>query len=171
MKTLLTMIIILCSGLIFAQSSAIHKTELKKLSFFIGEWEGISTVYQRGQTLKVTQHEKIEFKLDSTIILVEGTGRDIDTRTILFQAIGLVFFDGAKKEYGFRSHINSGQFADSYFKLIGKEEIEWGFSIPQGKIRYHLVINSAKGTWIENGEFSPDGEIWYPTVMMELKKK
>jgi hypothetical protein len=80
-------------NLLFAQGppdfSAECKQELKKLNSFVGNWKGEAT-YMRGpgSEVSINQEEKIEYKLDGTVLLIEGTGRDV-AGNIVFNAMGL----------------------------------------------------------------------------------
>ena len=44
-------------------------------------------------------------------------------------------------------------------------------SIPQGgMVKYEFSLND-KGQWVETGQYSPDGQQWYPSFSMLLDKK
>lgn len=149
------------------------KQEMQKLAYFAGKWKGEATARQRdGSTTKVIQEENIEFRLDNTLLLIEGTGRNPENlNEITFHALAVVSFDETTKEFKFRSHLRDGNKTDAYFKVLGDNHFEWGFDIPNNaKMRYDIKLDPKAKTWKETGEYSPDGVTWYPFVDLKLTK-
>jgi hypothetical protein len=178
MKPLLLTITLACSFLftqVIAQppnNSETIRQEMKKISFMAGKWTGEANV-KRGNTpaVKVLQDENIQFKLDGTVLLVEGTGRNPESGTITFNAIGIISYNPYTKQFGMKSHTMEGNQTDAYFKIIEDNHFEWGFETPQkGKIKYDIVLNAQAKTWVEKGEFSQDGVTWYPFIELKLTK-
>lgn len=174
-KTILLIIAVLTSFAAVAQPAKEIKTAMKKLAFFAGNWKGQADV-SRGpaERITVSQEEMISFKLDSTILTIEGIGRNPDPKAkgaIVFNAVGTISYDPYKKEYRMRSHTLEGYYADAYFKITEANKYEWGFDLPQGKIMYEITIDPAKKVWKEEGFYSPDGSQWFPTMNMELVKQ
>lgn len=149
------------------------KQEMKKLAYFAGKWSGEAMI-KRGNTppTKVLQEENIQFKLDGTVLLIEGTGRSIEAgNPIIFNALAIVSFNQATKEFKFKSHVMDGNQAEAYFKILEDNHFEWGFETPQkAKIKYDIVLNPQAKSWVEKGEYSPDGTTWHPFIEMKLVK-
>jgi hypothetical protein len=174
----LMIIIIAIAGLqvssTFGQGEAPEelKKEMQKLSYMAGKWKGEASIRQPdGSVMKVNQEEDIQYKLDGTILLVEGTGRNPVNNNISFNALAVVSYNPYSKSFGMKSHIMDGRQTEAYFKVLGENHFEWGFETPdKAKIKYDLVLNPQQNTWIEKGEYSPDGNTWFPFMEMKLKK-
>ncbi|MBL7860607.1 MAG: hypothetical protein JNJ65_05545 [Cyclobacteriaceae bacterium] len=174
--------IIICLTLLFftarsqgqAPNPAINKKQLAPLSYLIGSWKGTATIQQRGgATLVVNQEEKISWELDSLLIKIEGIGKDPATQKKNFHAYALISYNPITQQLGMRSYTHEGYQTDAYFKILGTNQFEWGFDLPanRGKIRYTITLSETERTWVEKGEFSADGNTWYPTLSMSLVKQ
>lgn len=157
----------------YGKASDALKQEMQKLSYLAGKWKGEAVARQRdGSTTKVAQEENIEFRLDNTLLLIEGTGRNPQNLSeITFNALAVVTYDEAAKEFKFRSHLRDGKKTDAYFKVLGDNHFEWGFDLPNNaKMRYDIKLDPKAKTWLEIGEYSPNGTTWYPFVELKLNK-
>ncbi len=151
--------------------SAVCKEEMKKLEYFTGHWKGEATM-QRGPGPAVTllQEEKIEYRLDGTVLQIEGTGRDTDGK-VAFNALGLVNYDAVTKQFKFKTYLKEGQSTDAYFNVLEENKFEWGFDIPAGgKVKYIITLDPVQKTWYEKGEYTSDGNTWYAFIELKLKK-
>lgn len=140
------------------------QTAVKKLNFLIGEWKG--TGWMMGQDrVKRTfeQTEKVQLKLDSTAILVEGLGKS--DGKVVHDALAVITYAGKSGQYDFQSFLPSGQ--KGTFKSELKEGVFYWY--PTDFIRYIIQIND-KGQWFEIGEFN-QGDNWYPFFEMTLDRK
>jgi hypothetical protein len=149
------------------------KQEMQKLSYFVGKWKGEAIAKQRnGPDTKVIQEENIQFKLDNTLLLIEGTGRNPENLSeIVFNALAVVNYDEPSKAFKFRSHLKDGKQTDAYFKIMGENHFEWGFDVQNNaKIRYDIKLDPTAKSWNEIGEYSPDGVTWYPFIELKLTK-
>ena len=157
-------------------NAAINKEEMKKLSAWIGQWKGEGSMQMGpGEPKKSTVDERIEMKLDGTILVVEGIGKNTDPATkqemVVHNAFGIISYDVASKSYKFKTYTKEGRSADTYFNIIGENKYEWGFDIPSGgKMKYTITLDPVKKTWNEIGEFSRDGAIWMKSFEMNLVK-
>jgi hypothetical protein len=123
-----------------------------------------------GSEVSINQEEKIEYKLDGTVLLIEGTGRDV-AGNIVFNAMGLVNYDANDKQFKFKTYLKDGRSTDAYFNITGENTYEWGFDIPGGgKSKYTITIDPEQKTWNEKGEYSSDGNNWFPFMELKLKK-
>jgi hypothetical protein len=164
---------------IFAQAPDVHlkkiKTEMQSLSAWTGHWQGEGIMHMGpGQSNSSTVNEYIQFKLDSTILLIEGIGTSKDQKTgkefKTHHALGLLSFNPYTNAFEFKSHLADGKRTDAWFKRIEKDAFQWGFDAPQGKIRYDIIIDPKQNSWKETGEFSQDGNNWHKFFEMSLTK-
>ncbi len=172
MNMLVIAILFLCSST-NAQDARTNKTQMKMLSYMIGSWKGSATITQQGGApIKVEQEEKISWQLDSLLINVEGIGKDPVTNKKTFHAVALVYYNNETNELAMKSFTHEGRQTDAYFKVIAENKFEWGFDLKdnRGKIKYNILLSVKDKTWIEKGEFSPDGTKWYPFMEMNLTK-
>ena len=149
------------------------KQEMQKLSYLAGKWKGEAIAKQRsGPDTKIMQEENIQFKLDNTLLLIEGTGRNPSNASeIVFNALAFVNYDETTKEFNMRSHLKDGSKTDAYFKVLGENHFEWGFDIQNNaKMRYDIKLNPKDKSWYEIGEYSPDDVTWYPFIELKLTK-
>lgn len=146
------------------------KKAMLKLEFLCGTWTGPGWT-QQGPNARNSfiADEKASFKLDSTLILLEGQGYTEDRKQIHHDAIGLVTFDPEKNTYEVRTALASGYITNATGYFEGEKFI-WGFSVPTGNMKYEILLDN-EGRWIESGFFSPDGDNWYPTMQMKLTKQ
>lgn len=157
-------------------NGAFNKEKLSAFSAWAGEWQGEGSMQMGpGPVKKSNVTEKIEYKLDGTILVVEGIGKSVDATTkqevISHHAFGILSFDAASQEYKFKSYIQDGKSAEAWFTILESNKYAWGFDTPNGKIRYTIVIDAVKKTWNEVGEFSRDGAQWMRFFEMNLVKK
>jgi hypothetical protein len=149
------------------------KQEMQKLSYFVGKWKGEALAKQRnGPDTKIIQEENIEFRLDNTILLIEGTGHNPENLSeVTFNALAVVSYDEETKEFKLRSHLRDGKKTDAYFKILGENHFEWGFDIQNNaKMRYDIKLDPKTKSWYEVGEYSPDGVTWYRFIELKLTK-
>jgi hypothetical protein len=171
----LILLLLSLSRLSFAQGppdySALCKEEMKKLSYLAGIWKGEAKVRQGpGPELIIAQEEKIEYRLDGTLLAIEGTGRDAHGN-IVFNAMGLLNYDAPNKKFKFRSYMKDGRSADAYFTVLEENKYEWGFDIPSGgKSKYTITLDPKEKTWHEKGEYTGDGNNWFTFIDLMLKK-
>lgn len=122
---------------------------MRKLEFLAGTWEGESTVTQgQGRTIKITQTEQVQFKLDGLVLSIEGTGRDQTGKTV-YSALGIVSFDQKANRYVIRAW-NSGNFVETEMK-VASNGFEWGFQSGPLTMISRMTIDE-KGRWSETSE-------------------
>ncbi|HEX5168988.1 MAG TPA: hypothetical protein VFW11_07425 [Cyclobacteriaceae bacterium] len=151
--------------------SALCQEEMKKVAYLSGHWKG-EAVYQRGagSPITVMQEEKVEFKLDGTVLLIEGTGRNANEE-IVFNALALLNYHPIDKTFKFKSYLKEGHSTDPYFIILGQNKFEWGFDIHGGgKTKYTITLDPSQQSWNEKGEYSQDGNTWFPFIELKLKK-
>lgn len=179
MKTLITPLLVACS-LAFSSVngqapdfSAECKQHLQKLQALAGKWKGSGTVSMGpGRTETFAQTEDVQFRLDGTVLQIEGIGSRQPANEVVFNALALINFDVQKGDYSLRSYLRDGRWTDAWFKIVEDNLFQWGYAVPgnSGQIRYTITLNPAGQTWQEIGEYSADGTNWYKVFEMNLTK-
>lgn len=170
-KLKIVFVILLVTSQLYAQDLVTSRESLKKLNYMAGRWKGEATIQQRGgPPKKAIQEERIEWRLDSLVLTIEGTGKDPVTQKVAFHAFAIINYNQQTKKLEMKSFTIEGRQTDAYFNVISESEFVWGFDVPGGKIKYTIILSSQKRTWYEKGEYSPDGVQWYPTFEMNLTK-
>jgi hypothetical protein len=167
---------LLCSKSIAQPSETVGKEKMQVLSAWVGRWQGEGSMQMGpGEPKKSNVDEKIELKLNGTVMLVEGVGKTIDPatkeETIVHHALGILSYDQMGNQYKFRTYLKDGRSTDAWFTPTGENKFQWGFDIPNGgKTRYTITLDPKAKTWNEIGEFSRDGNTWSKFFEMNLKK-
>jgi hypothetical protein len=170
-KLSIAIALLLSASQLIAQDAKVNRENLRKLDFMTGNWKGEATIQQRGSApIKVVQEEKIEWRLDSLLLTVEGTGRDPLTKKVNFHAFAIIAYNQQTKQLGMKSFTMEGRQTEAYFNVVADNQYTWGFDVPTGKIKYSITISPQAKTWVEKGEFSPDGTQWFPFMEMNLTK-
>lgn len=152
-----------------APDKGAHQAAMQKLSFLAGEWEGSGSIAMGPQHEAFTQKERIQFKHDGTLLLIEGNGTSPKTGATVHDALAVVTFDPKSGGYKFRSFAAVGRFADTEGSVTGNTFV-WHLNIgPQGRVRYTITVEN--GVWREIGERSADGVAWAPFFEMTLRRK
>ena len=153
-------------------SETVAKEKMKSLASWAGHWQGESSIQMGpGEPKKSKVDEHLEYKLDGTVLLIEGVGKSIPENKIVHHALGVVSFDQSTNEYRLNSYLKDGRNAQAWLKIIEDNKYQWGFDTPNGKIKYSITIDPAKKTWNEIGEISNDnGVTWLKFFEMNLKK-
>ena len=129
---------------------AAQKAAMQKLAFLVGTWSGPATVLRGAmEPLKLTQTEKVEWKLDGLVLEIEGAGANADGRK-LFTALATVAYDDAAKAYHIRAY-HDGQYLDT--ELTVKDGgFAWGFAA--GPVHVDNTMHlTPTGEWYETTEF------------------
>lgn len=168
MKTILFFAFaILFAGQSFSQSSETESTakaNISQLKFMVGDWKGTGWMMGRdGVKSEFDQKEKIQFKLDSTMVLIEGMGQA--NGKIVHNALALLTYNRDEDKLAFRSYMQNGQSGDFPAELIDGK-LYW---YPNPGVRYIIWINE-KGQWYETGEFNR-GENWTQFFEMTLDRE
>lgn len=166
MKAILTLfLIILVTGSSISQISEtdpLSKSKISELSFMVGNWEGSGWMMGQGGKSEFEQTEHIQFKLDSTAILIEGLGK-VDDK-VVHNALAILTYNKEKENYSFRSFLPSGKNAEFQAELIDNK-FYW---YPNENVRYIIWLND-KEQWYEKGEFKR-GDDWTQFFEMTLDR-
>jgi hypothetical protein len=146
-----------------------HQQAMQKLGFLVGEWEGSGSIAMGpGPRQTFVQHERIQFKHDGTLLLIEGNGKSPAGATV-HDALAVVQFDPRSAGYKFRSFVAVGRYGEAEASVNGNTFVWTMKAGPQQTMRYTITIDG--GVWREIGERSADGAAWTPFFEMTLKKK
>lgn len=167
MKTFLSSFLLLFVTLIsFSQTietDSISKAKMSELQFLVGNWEGKGWMKGREGMSNFNQTENVQFKLDSTAILIEGIGKS--NGKIIHNALAILTYNKEDDSFLFRSYLQNGQSADFKAEMIDKK-LYW---YPNENVRYIVWLNK-EGQWHEIGEFKR-GDDWFQFFEMTLDKK
>jgi hypothetical protein len=144
---------------------------MQQTAVMVGEWRGTSSSIRPDGSREIAEmHEQIRWKLDETVLLIEGRGVN-ESGEVAHNALAVLSFDPFTRSYKFNSHIAQGlQTAASFEVLEPNVKFRWGYETLAGKIRFTLTFSEDGTHWHEIGEFSRDGETWFPTLEMNLDK-
>ena len=162
---LLLFFLLACIKIASAQSpetDSISKAEILKLGFLIGNWEGSGWMMGQNGKSDFNQTEVIQYKLDSTVILIEGKGT-VQGR-IIHNAMALVTYDKKENRFAFRSYLQNGQQGEFKAELIANK-FYW---YPNENVRYIIWLNE-EGQWDEKGEYKNGGN-WTQFFEMTLNR-
>lgn len=176
-KTVITLLVILGMYPASAQQpdNTINKEKLSPFLSWVGRWQGEgSMMTPNGEPGKSMVDERIEAKLDNTVITMEGLGKSIDPvtkkETIVHQALGILSYDQLTSQYKLKTYVSNGRSTDAWFNVVSDNSYQWGFDTPGGKIRYNIQLDLTKNIWNETGEYSRDGNSWRKFFEMSLTK-
>jgi len=166
MKTTLLLFALLFSATLSAQRhipDSLILSEMSKLHFIAGNWAGEGWILQRDGTKHTfTQTEQIEFKLDSTLLLIEGKG--MAQGEVIHHAVAIISYDKQSGKYRFNSHLPDGTNGNYDAELIG-DQFYW---YPFPEMRYIIYLNE-NGQWYEKGEMLREGN-WFQFFEMTLDR-
>jgi hypothetical protein len=148
--------------------SAKMKTEIAKLGWMIGTWEGDAWIQRGPEKIELRQKETVALRLDGLALLVDGEGRPkSDPSTVQYRALGVLYWDAYANALKLNSWTGEGYSAISNATIL-PDGVRWELATPNGKLRY--TAKNVGGTWNEIGEWSADGTTWSKFMEMNLKK-
>jgi hypothetical protein len=145
------------------ETDSLSKSKISELAFMVGNWKGTGWMMGQGGKSEFEQTEKIQFKLDSTAILIEGMGKA--NGKIVHNALAILTYNKTDNNYSFRSYLQNGQNAEFKAELIDKK-LYW---YPNKNVRYIIWLNE-KGQWYEKGEYKREDK-WFQFFEMTLDKE
>ena len=165
----------LISNKILAQpSEAVAKEKMKPFIHWAGRWQGEGSIQMGpGPQKKSNVDENLEFKLDGTVMLIEDIGKSVEgnENKVVHHALAVLSYDQSSNQYKFNSYLKDGRSTQAWLNIIEDGKYQWGFDIPNGKIKYSITLDASKKAWNEIGEISNDnGSTWVKFFEMNLKK-
>lgn len=176
MRNLVVLAVLLFSHSAFAQQNdpaAAAKAAMKKLHWMTGEWRGEGSMAMGPGPRRTSKvHEKLAFRLDGTVMLIEGQGTRSEggKELVVHNALAVISFNQQKGKYEMKTWLANGQSTDAWIELVGESGFDWGFEFPSMKVRYIMRLNE-KGQWTERGESSTDGTKWTEFFNMVLDRQ
>lgn len=129
------------------ETDPLSKSKISLLEFMAGSWKGSGWMMGRdGARSEFSQSEKIQFKLDSTMLLVEGMG--MADGLVIHNALAFLTYNKTNDAYAFRSYLQNGMNSEFQAELTDGK-LTW-YQTPN--VRYVMGINENK-QWYETGEF------------------
>lgn len=173
MKNLLFILCLLLSQVALAQApnspKATVQEKMEALNWITGKWQGQGWMsFGPEQKHTFTQTEDIRYKLDNTVLQIEGLGKN-NNRTI-HDALALMTYDAARGQYTFHSYTAEGRHQTDAAVTVEDKKFTWQMnSGPNRKIRYTIWLDE-QNRWQEIGETSSDGQTWSKFFEMTLTK-
>lgn len=117
-NNLVTKFILSISFLLMAMNCLMAQSEKKdrmaNLAFMIGDWVGISKSFNKDKTKEVAAYEKIDYKLDESLITIDLMSESLQLHTIIYydeKDQTYYYCPYSKKGVGkFRGEYKNGQF-------------------------------------------------------------
>ena len=136
----------------------VQRAALKKLDFLVGKWSGEARVLRGpGEPLELIQTEEVQYKLDGSILIIEGIGKTKADGKVALQALAIVSYEDERETYRMRAY-NDGRYLETDLKLSENGKgITWGFRLGDIKTSSRLRINE-KGEWTELTEIAIGSE-------------
>jgi hypothetical protein len=176
MKMLVAVLILLAGPTAaFAQTeSAARPSEMRKLDFLIGAWEGEGLIeFVAGQRRAAKVNESVQGKAGGSVLLIEGLGKaktpGKDEEIVVHSAFATVWYDVSGKRFRMMAWRATGDSVDADI-TVGDKNLVWGFRDSRaGRIRFTIKLDEI-GRWFEIGEVSADGTNWNKFFEMTLKR-
>lgn len=169
-KILLLAVIFSCVVAASEYTNKDNVNRMHQLSFLVGQWQGSGWMIGPDQSRhSFDQTEHIQFKLNDTVLMIEGKGLDQTDSQVIHHALALVNWENDKQEYRFVSTLANGRSGLFKAKINEQGQFVWWMDSTQGTRRFVIELNE-KGQWYEVGEFSKDGEQWFQFFEMTLDK-
>lgn len=176
MKKIPMLLLLLCAlpvALSAQTTISTAATEMKKLDFLAGQWQGEGWIMLGpGQRRTFRQTESVLRKVDGTVLLIEGLGKNAEPGhegEIVHNAFAVVSYDADAKVFRWRAFRADGLAIDTAAQ-VSEKMLVWGFHDARGgDIRFTIKLNE-KGQWFETGELSRDGKAWFKFFEMTLQR-
>lgn len=138
--------------------------KIQQLGFLTGNWKGKGwMMMQDGKKYTFDQTEKVQLKLDETVLLIEGNGMSYGRN--IHNALAIVSWNKTSNQFDFRSWLATGM--NGAFKAELKDKKLYWY--PMENMQYIIWINE-KGQWYETGEIKRNNE-WVQFFEMTLDKE
>ena len=169
-KTAVTLLGLLAAVLSFSQTTDnLCKQKMKQLDFMIGKWTGGGWMINQDRTRsEFLQEEVIESDLNGTVLVIHGKGWDQDQKPI-HHAFGIISYNLEEEKYNMLAFLEDGKQTKANLEIIEDGKIKWWFEAGNGTIKY--TITYTNNAWNEKGEFSPNGEVWFPFIEFNLNRQ
>jgi hypothetical protein len=137
--------------------------KMNLLSFLKGNWKGKGWIMRSDGKHTFDQTEKVQFKLDHTVMLIEGNGMAEGKN--IHNALAVISWNKESNNYNFQSWLATGQ-SGKFKAEIKDNKLYW---YPSDNMQYVIWLNE-KGQWAETGEMKRNNE-WFRFFEMTLDKE
>ena len=145
-----------------------QREAMRKLSFLAGDWSGpVSILRGPAEPLRLTQTERVVFKLDGLVLLIEGKSAGADGKS-KFEALATVAFDDATHAYHIRAY-NDGHYLDAELSIL-QDGFSWGFQGGPAHVVNTMHLTN-KGQWQETTEVTVGDNPPHRSVEMLLDRQ
>jgi hypothetical protein len=142
-------------------------TEMRKLDFLVGTWEGSSDFRMGpGEAKTATGTEQVETRLGGLVLLVQALFLDVNGEKV-HEALAVISFDETAGHYRFSSYLADGRSTDGTGRLVDGV-FEWQPSQTQN-VRYRVQLDE-QGRWHEIGEYTRGDGSWEQFFEMTLAR-
>jgi len=149
-----------------SNSADAQREAMGKLSFLAGNWSGPVTIIRGpGEALHLTQTERVEYKLDGLVLLVEGKSTSADGK-VLFSALATIAYDDASHTYRFRAY-HDGHYLDTELS-VPPNGFSWSFMAGPAHIVNTMHLTE-KSEWDEVTEATVGNNPPHRSVEMQLR--
>ena len=167
MKPILSLLLLSCFSLTNSFAQPVQpdpeiQAKMAKLAFVAGNWEGTGWMMTQAGKSTFDQTETIQYKLDSTLMIIEGVG--MSNGNVVHNAYAIISYDKEEGEYSFRSYLPNGQTGE-FDAELKDNKLYW---YPNDNVRYIIWLNE-KDQWYETGEYK-NGENWMQFFEMTLDR-
>lgn len=150
-----------------------QRTEMKKFEKMAGVWEGDGWIQMGPKKEQFRGTETVQWKIDGLALLVEGKFKaKVDDKVldkVIHETLAVISYNTKTSIFDFKTFLASGSQGAHEIKSTGETVFVWGFTSPNGNIRY--TITTANDVWNEIGEMSRDGKTWMKFFEMKLQKR
>lgn len=168
-------LLILCSVNSRGQNSPEAVNTADSLSFMLGTWEGEGWIKMGREKKTFLQTEILTSKVDGKVISLEGLGTSTDSLskevTKVHDAFGMIYYDTEQNGFRMIAFSTAAPMNNVEFKAVGKRKMRWQFVSEQGGTVRFTEDFSNPGKWLETGEYSMDGQKWFPFFESHLSLK
>ncbi|MCB0564277.1 MAG: DUF1579 family protein [Phaeodactylibacter sp.] len=125
------------------------KEALQALHAMPGDWEGDGWMFTpQRERVTFRQTERIRYKLDSTVLLIEGKGTS-EGKTV-HDALAVLSYEPEARHYWMRSYLANGRTGQYKAQFNADGMLEWEIPVPGRKILYIIDLHE-EGEWHEEG--------------------
>ncbi|WP_178988550.1 hypothetical protein [Winogradskyella schleiferi] len=179
MKTTILMLCLLIAFNSIAQSDnhtdSLNLKTVDDLAFMKGTWKGDGWIMMNRERKEFTQTETIDSRVDNTILVIDGIGIAKDSSAVepkvVHNAFGVISYNETLKSITMLSFSSTGGKMENEMRLIGDMKLEWSFKDERGGTVRFREDFSENGLWIEKGDYSFDGNQWFPFFEMRLERQ
>jgi len=145
---------------------AAQRQAMQPLAIFDGIWRGPARVTTPdGQTIALTQTERVGGFLGETVKVIEGRGYAPDGSSP-FNALAVLSYAPQTGRYNFHSYAQG--YAGDFPLEVRPDGFTWTIQAGPARLRYTATVKD--GVWVEVGERLVDGQPPVKTFEMELRR-